>query len=225
VIVKAKDVYSVSLSWILNTLGFMDTMYDNYVESPSPELLVTDDKTKKEWRFSDLRRTDDFGIHLMLALFQASEKKVMLQWMPHPWFEVIHHEQDIRFQNALRMSGAVIHVIVGGRTYLDRDYTDAWPEDVYKYSLAVSPFENDRRSYLMVIDDYLLTVKFDQKTAATVDSFFDRVRSAEELNVSEAVRLFDQQGDVRVILEKNRKKTKGLKRKFCKFWGFREEDV
>jgi len=219
VVVKAKDKYSLSLSWILNGMDFLDSAYDSYMEQSSLGSILPVTGKRQVWYFTDLRKTDDFWVQCMLALIQKSDTKKMLQWVPLPWFELIHHEKDIAFQNALRASGGVLRFVIGGNSFLYRHCVRNWPDDVYKCSMAESPFQHQRRSSFLVSENYILTITLDKETTEIIDNLFDRVSSVENLDPSQVMGLFDRKTKVTVKLENNPAAALTLKRKFCRFLG------
>ena len=54
VIVKAKNSYSLSLSWILEMMRYSESLYENYLSSDSTLSFLPKEGEKLEWEFSDL---------------------------------------------------------------------------------------------------------------------------------------------------------------------------
>jgi len=216
VVVKHGKFYSLSLIWILNLTDLADSMFESFVgEEVSLDHLPAAGK-KVSWQFSRLSKLDNLAIHLMLLLFQNTESKEMFQWLPHPWFELIHHEKELQLEQALKVGGYQVHVIIGGENYLDTLFTSEWP---YNYSHAVGPFERERSHYYCVIDQYILTWILDTETTQRIDTLFETVTGPEDLQVSAIMKAVQSAGNYSIRIENNLKKATSMINQFREYFG------
>jgi hypothetical protein len=220
IVVKINDKYSLSFSWILNTIKYMDEIYDSYIEQTNIKNLLATGSIKQEWKFSDLRRLDDLWIQILLSLFHETKEEKAYCWVPHPWFELVHHKQDVNFQKALKINKNKQCFIIGGNTYLDQYFASKWPKDIYEFTLSNSVFDTNRRKYLNVVGDYIFSFVLDRKTTDLIDSFFEQVKSAKDINVAKIVDIFDRGANIKATLERDTIKAGKIKRKIIRYSGF-----
>lgn len=216
---KAKGRYGLRLPWVFDFLSVAERMEETYVERPKLSSILPDEDKKEIWHFSDLAKLNDFWGHVLLMLINQSEKKTLLGWNPHTWFHLLQTEQEEQYLQALKRAGSKLYLMVGGATFLDRWAERFWDKEVVDYSFAESPFHEERGTYLNVIDDYVLTVKLDSKLAATIDAFYAKTMSMEDLDVPAIIAVLRQKTDASLWLEKNPKKASQIKSKFKKHWG------
>lgn len=221
VVVKINDKYSLSFSWILNSLKYMDDIYDNFIEQTNVRNLLPYNSSKQTWQLSDLRRLDDLWIQILLSLFHETNEKIAYCSVPHPWFELVHHSQDVNFQKALRINGQNQYIIIGGNTYLDNYFSSRWPKDVYKHTTSDSIFDPNRRRYINVIGDFIFTFVLDKYTTKAIDNFFENVKSKKDISLTKIVDLFDGAAKIKATLEKEPLKAKKFVRKFRRYSGFK----
>lgn len=218
-ITKTNDRYSISLTWILNTMEFLDSIYARYSQSGFLEFLLPEEKERRIWRCTDLQQTDRIWIQLNLALLNVCDSRQLLCWTPHPWFSVVHKDRDLQFLNAMRIKGGQAYIIVGGREKLDDYYLKDWPEDVYTWSQAKGPFEEKQSSYLTVIDDYCFEIKLDPDLTEIVEEFFSAKVAPTKVDPTEAIKVLCTKGQIKLTLEKAPKKAAKLRKQFYDFFG------
>lgn len=224
VVVKVKNKFSLRLTWVMDLVSLTDQMYDTHLQNPPYESILPAEGEKRTWVFYDLLKMDDFWAHVTVALFRHSKMKILFEWIPHPWFYLVIHDKQIQFQKASRITGRKFHMIIGGQTYLDKLCIQYWPEDLYEYSFAESPFSGDNATYLDVIDDYVLTIKLTGKTAAAIDRLYESIRTAEDVELGRILEVLTSRTKVTLTLERNPKKASKLIRKFTDFFGVSVRD-
>ncbi|MDC0357774.1 hypothetical protein OAO01_03085 [Oligoflexia bacterium] len=218
VVLKRKNELSLSLAWMLNLIELTDKMYDEHIESSIPTNILPVDTSKTSFRFSNLARVDDFWIHAIILMLQHSKRKTMFQWHPHPWFNLVNSHKSFPFHNALRTAGFRIDNIVGGNTFLDYQAGRINTKNVYEYSFATSPFQDDRSNCYSVTDSFLLTVKLTKKKAADIDHFYDSVTAVSDFNVGAALQLAGNAPGTVVTIERNRNKIKKIWNRFVDYY-------
>jgi len=224
VVVKNRNVFSLSLSWIVTHLNFLDSAYDRLMQNFSCSLAGPDGPARQTWQFTDLRRTDDFMVQSMLTLLEQTGKKRMLQWIPQPWYELIQHEKEIRFQNALRALGCKAHVIFGGESYLYQHLSRNWSRDVYDFVLSAEFMPSERSKAIGVIGDYVLTVKLDSATTDLLDRYFTETSGPDDMSVGRFVSILNGRIRSSITLENSPARAAKLKRQFCRFLGLNAGD-
>jgi hypothetical protein len=223
IVVKAGEEYRLKLSWISDLTRLVNQMHDTHLAASSLAARLSQDKSKIKWNFSNLLKMDDYWGHLVLDLFRNSGANAMYEWLPHPWFELIHREKEDRFRKVLRRSKKRIYMIVGGSSYLDRICRRYWPAELYEYSFTESPFENKRSEYIDVIGEYILTIKLTRNFSQRIDDFYQQISCAKEVQASEILDLFTAKTSIQMILERNKRKASLFKKKFSQFFGITQQ--
>ena len=200
VVVKAGTRYSLTLSWVLRVLRLSDVLEKSYFIRKEGIIPIPQKGDSVRWRFSDLKRLDDFWVQAMLVLTKQSGTTAIYQWVPQPWFHLAQHQKELQFQQTAKTLGMRVFMILGGRNFLVRGFPKYWARDVYTYSLATGPFEHLRRVYLNIIGDFVLRITLDKRTAATIDQIFTTVRSVKDLRPSTIFDLFGQKASITVRL-------------------------
>lgn len=208
VIWKRRGEYCLSASWVLNFSELADTMYHTLTESPAREDIIPADGEKTKFHFSNLARLDDFWINSLIVLLQNSPSKRMYQWLPHPWFYLIHSHKSPAFQNALTLSGFYVQSIIGGVTFLDRWAEKFNTPGVYEYSYASGPYEEKQGAYLSVTDRYLQTVTIDPDKVAAIEEVYQSVDSFDEVDIGGIVEAINLPCKVSVTIETNPRKVR-----------------
>lgn len=220
VVFKEGKKFSLNWTWINSLLRFGEETRASYLRSSTA--LVPAASKRLEHHFSSLLAADDFWAHAVVSLFAHTKAPCMFEWMPHPWFELIHKEKEDLFRATLRSQGRKIYMILGNDTYLDRICSKLWETPVYEYSFAKSPFEALQSEYFDVIGDCILRLKLDKTYAKELQAYYRRTSSKDQVNASELVGLLSRKTNVRIVIERNQLKAKRLQKKFCVFFGIRE---
>ena len=219
VVVKVKKRYALSVSWILSLIQFSEQLYSTSVRNMSNESLLPHEGGRISWHFRDLLHLDRLWLQLIFLLFEKSYSRTMFVWVPHFWFDLVHYEKDLEAQEAMKVAGNRMYMMLGGRTYLDQLPTKYWSRQVYEWSYAEGPFEKDRATYFDVIDDYVLTVTLDAVTAMKIADLFRRVRGKSDLGLIREFDAIKTGARAKLQLERNAKKAARLRRKCCEFFG------
>lgn len=194
VLLRSEGRYSLSLSWIVNLAELADEMFHTQTKTDGSLGILPPPGEKHSFRFSRLPYVDDFWMHALLTILQNSKERILYQWIPHPWFHLVHSHKSWPLYNALQASGFRVRSIIGGTTYLDRYSESISKKGTYDYSYSLSPFHGERNRYYSVSDSYLLTVRFDAESTRTIEELYSKVRSAKEYVPSEAQAVINTPG-------------------------------
>jgi hypothetical protein len=218
VVVKSREKYSLSLSWILNLAELVDQMYYGHAEPKHLEVTLSPRSAKQSYTFTKLTKVDDFWIHSLLSLLQNSKEKILYQWIPHPWFHLIHSEKSWPFHNALRVSGFQVKSIIGGNTFLDQHSKRTTTEGVYEFSYRKGPFHDLRDEYYSVTDRHLLTVKLDQQKTNQLERLYSSIKSFDDFDVASVVEAVNSPGQIKLTIESSPKKIRPIWKQFREYF-------
>ena len=222
VVVKQRDRFSLSFSWIHELQQFLEQVRNRYQRSDYLRSFLPVAVGRHVWRFNNLMSMDDFWNQILLALVAQSPGEDVFSWVPHPWFVLIHTDKERKLHSALRQQGNHFYTIFGNDGYLDRLAEKLYHRSNHTYSFAPGPFEGHSESYFDIIGDYLLTVRIEDRLTAEIESLFHSVRSKRELDPLRAMRILTARGKIRMTLERNPKKSSFRARKFREYFGMRK---
>ncbi len=146
----------------------------------------------------------------------------MFVWVPHFWFDLVHYHKDLEAQEAMKIAGNRMYMILGGRSFLDRLPTRYWNKQVYEWSYAPGPFEAQRSWYFDVIDDFILNIHLDAVTTARIGELFSKVKSKADLGLIREFEDIKSKARVRMQLEHSVVKARRLRRRCCEYFGIAE---
>lgn len=220
VIFKASTRYGISFTWILHSLEHFDHIYDNCVGAQSVEAMLPNTEGKLSWNFTNFGRTDDFLMNAILLLFKECKSKGMYAWIPHPWFAIIHPAKDEIFRNALRATDSVMHVILGGDSFLYKYCTDTWKDDPsYNSSMAKGPFDAIRHQWYFVIEDLLITVNTEKTVADKQNTLFDTIQDIGGEDFRALLQLLNDPVKTKITIERSHQKANKYLKDFKEFFG------
>jgi len=216
-VVKVKDEFTLSWSWLANIGSFVEETRNRYLACD--RLFVPQkDGDRFEWRFNDLRTVDDFWGHLLLSLAVETKERLIFEWIPHPWFELIHEEKEDAFRRAMIQQRCRLYMCVGGDSYLDRVHESRWDRRMYTYSFAESPFQHRRSEYFDVIGDHILTLSLPRTFSSRMDQIYETSRKT-DLNIPRLLSLLTEKVVIKATVERNHAKSARLRRVFAGFFG------
>lgn len=218
VVVRVQRKHALHLPWILETIAFANTLERNYVTNSVLPDLVPYEK-RYTWHFQNLLQMNDFWSHLLLALIQQSKGKILLGWNPHPWFHLVQTEHEQQYIHALGLAKSKLYLVVGGNSFLDCWTKRFWDGNTVEYAFDVGLFMKDRTTYINVIDDYVLTVKLDQRVACDIDRIYQETHSMDEVDLASVISIFRNPTKAVIRLERCPKKARNIKAKFKRYWG------
>lgn len=187
VIRSCRKEYHLCEAWVVDLLGGGYQLNLGLLAEDLPKVKTQPGQTQpgavlqRTWSLSSLTVLERFLRQAILSLLQASTSKKMYAWLPHPWLQLCGRRRELLFQQALRSSYAHMHIVVGGKTMLDRALIHSWPKDILTATSRDSPFEEQRSFHFHVVDDYLLLTQLDKQTAAAIDKLFELRATPEEI--------------------------------------------
>jgi len=143
----------------------------------------------------------------------------MFSWVPHPWFLLAQGNKEARLDRAFAVSGRRFYTIFGGTTYLDRMAEKFYKQSQQVFSFAMSPFASQSDRYIDIIDDFVLTLRVDSRTASRIDSLFSAVRGAPDLEEKAQIELLKAKCSITITLEHNTRKAMRIRNQFTEFFG------
>lgn len=217
-VVKNGRKYSLRLSWVEDLADLAKRASANYLRLAKAGLPPKN--SRKIWHFHDLLTLNNFWSQILLLLIKNSQSRVLLTWMPHPWFHLAYSEQEEQYIKSLELTNTKLYLINGGQTFLDRWAEKYWQKPKIEYSNAESVFSKiEPTTYINIIDNYVLSVKLDDKITQEIDNLYKSVKTFEELDISEVFRIFDLKVRASMWLEENTKKSNLYRKRFAKFFG------
>lgn len=219
VVVKSGQKFSLRLPWAMEFTSMAETIVRSYLDNPSLMSILPDINKKEIWHFNNLLKMNDFWGHLLLILIQQSKKKILLGWNPHLWFHLVQTKQEEQYIKSLGLAKGKLYLIVGGNSYLDKWAEKFLNKKLVQYFFGKSDFEKDYSKYFNVIDDYLLTIKLDEKMARMIERLYQRTKSAEDIDFPTVFNIFNRKTNASIWLEKNPKKAGVIRGRFKRFFG------
>jgi hypothetical protein len=221
VAVKVGREYGLKFSWAQELLALAERVRRTHFEPALSRALLPPRGESRVWHFTSLLKMDDYWAHLVLRLFHLTRAKVMYEWIPHPWFEMVHPGKEDQFRQALRRGGSQLHMIIGGETFLDGECGRHWSRDIYRFSFAVGPFDERRTEYFDLIENFILTLKISREVSRQIDGFFERVRGRADFDLVAFARIITQPTRASIKLENNQAKAERLRKRFVEYFGER----
>ena len=219
VIVRQHGRYGLNLAWILNLAELADTMFETQTSGADGFGILPETQEKTTFVFRRLAHVDDFWIHALLMLLEKSESGVLYQWIPHPWFHLIHGQKSKPLHNALKVSGFKAKSIIGGSSYLDR-YSETYTmKGTYEFFYAPGPFADEPRRYYSVTDRHLFTVTLDKTVAENLDAIYANVSSPKDFDSVSAINLLNRPGTIRVTIDQRPANVRRIRKKFLAYFG------
>lgn len=222
VVVKDGRQFRLSFHWVLSLSHFAESLYSRYVSADLLSSTLPAPGTKVKWKFSSLRRMDNFWVQLFFLLFSRSPSRVLYEWAPHAWFSFLDVELQRQYMEVHRKGNFHVYMIVGDDSVLDRAAAATWDPATYHWSFAKGPFEGDPK-YYSVIDDYVLTVTLEPGATKKLDQLFGRVKRMNDFNLMGFYRIVDGASRSSITLEHNAKKAARMSKQFREYFGLREK--
>lgn len=221
VVLKHQQRYSLKLSWVIDLQALSERMLETSVTAFAAESVIDFQGEKRSWSFRSLAQLNPFWTQLMITLLRKSKSKTMYDWVPHPWFYLLHTKVELQFLSAIDQINARSYRIVGGETYLDQLAAPVWEKKPGKTVFGAGAFSEETTAYYVLIDDYVLTAKIDKKTAAALDRLYSETTSASKVNPSEINRVLTDPAKVSLVLEQHAERASSLRSRFHKHPGFK----
>jgi len=183
----------------------------------SSELFLENQPLKL--KFQSLLEMKPVWSHFVLALLRQTKAKSLCSWNPHPWFYLVQLSHEEQLLEGLQNMNAHMYKIIGGRTYLDKETHQLLQEKGHSSSIAKSPFESMRSTYLSIIDDWIIEVRLPLAAVGKIGEFYQKIQRQSQVSLPEAIGLFAAPHGIKLVVSKNRTKALKFRQQFSKFFG------
>ncbi len=223
VIIKENQKISLRISWIFELKRHVENMESTYLNAVYLESFIPkNDRGKYVWQFTKFLKLANFWDQLLIAVATISKGKISCHYSPYPWFNIADPAHTTIFNKTYASVIKKEYIIFGGRTFLHKyepgDLVSLDYEDKY-YAIPEEYIEKDRRIYIDVIGDYVLTIKVDAKTTERLENLYKNLTSEKDILNNSLVEFFDKKISTKVTVEKNGKKAKKYRTRFEKIFG------
>ena len=219
VVVKQRDRFSLSFSWIAEVQQFVEKAQQRYRAPDYLASFLPQAVGRQVWHFSSLMAADDYWNQLLLALVAESSEPRVFSWVPHPWFVLIHTAKERKLHAALSVQKKHFYTIFGGDSYLDRLAERFYHRPLHTCAFAAGPFEALRDQYIDVLGEYVLTVKLDSSLVRTIGMLFRTTHARRDVDPLRVTQLLAARSRMTVTLERNNLRARKLRRQFCEYFG------
>ena len=219
VLAKAGKLYSLKLTWVINTRNFFEQMYATQLGTRSLSQLVPDEGESRSWTVNSIRRADDLWEQLVVAITTHSNERTHLAWAPHSWAFIIEKTKQDSFTSGMEAKGNSIYQIIGSETPLDIEAAKLRRESVFELSYAESPFHKDKTKYIDVIGEYIITIRPDAATFKHIEEFFAEGSLDPESLARARKALLAKQMRFRIKVEHNSRRAAKFTKQFNQHWG------
>lgn len=224
ILFKGHGEFALSFSWILNLSQLANQMYRLHTNSPISTDFLPSSSSKNSFTFTQMTKLDDFWMHALFVILQNSNSKVLYQWLPHPWFHLIHSHKVWSFHNALRIAGYKVQNIIGNNSFLDRYSTRFTTKGVYELNYAKSSFESNQSVYYSVSDSFLLSFKLDKTKCTELNSLYNSIKSWDDINVSAIIDVFSGSTKITASIDSNRSNIRKVWNRFIDYFNVSQKN-
>ena len=219
VILRNENRHMLQMSWVYLLEDLARRMTQNYQIHSKLSILMPEDKTKAKWKFRTLYQLNDWWTQLIYMIAMAEPVRHALSWNPHPVFFLINPEVG---KSMTKWAGAKkfpVYKICGSDHMLDHVFDRFWEEVGYHVSYAKSPYTGENNSYFNVLNDYIISVKLDQKTTADIQRAFRYPAKDLGAAISDLITLSHGTASASVTLERDALKASKYRKVFSRFFG------
>jgi hypothetical protein len=210
VVVKAGPRYSLSLTWVFGVFSFAEKLSKVYFCEEYLDSLLPEAGKKRTWKFTDLRRCNDFWNQLLLALLKRTPSVDSYAWVPSPWFVLLPGDRDSRLQQVFRMTNRKFYSVFGSSRRFEPVVRKLYNHSNQILTFGKKPFPTKGARYLDIVGDYVLTVSVDSKTSQEISLLFADNKRA-ELNTNAALAILHQRCRTTITIEHSPRKAARLR--------------
>ncbi|WKZ57305.1 MAG: helix-turn-helix domain-containing protein [Bdellovibrionota bacterium] len=220
VVLKVRDRFSLSLTWALDLLHLARQIESNLLQSVPANQVIPAPMHGLSWSFASLMALDDFWVQLMLIVFERSSEAQMYNFCPHPWFYYAQQGKLEKFYRVLTQRQSRIYLLIGGRSYLDHEFSRAVSKCLYNCVHASGrTIGGTTCQHVMVIGDYVITVRLSKKMGAAIDEAFQAINSKDLSSLLLLQQVISRPTRARLSVAHNPAKAGTLRRKFQNLFG------
>lgn len=217
VVVKAGTKYSLSLTWIFGIFSFAEKLSKAYFCDEYLDSLLPEAGKRRTWKFTDLRRCNDFWNQLLLALLKRTPNVDSYAWVPSPWFVLLPEDRDSRLQQVFRMTNRKFYSAFGASRRFEPLVRKLYNHNNQILAFGKKPFQTKDARYLDIVGDYVLTVSVDNKTSEEISFLFTDNKRA-ELNPNTALAILRQRCRTTITIEQSSRKASRMRGTLAKLF-------
>jgi len=221
VMVKNKQQYSLSTTWVSKLTNLSYFMKSNYLSQQAKYHITLPDKEKEKirYRFPNLLTMDTFWGHVAVSLIIKNPGLPFYFYNPHLWFFVAHEFESKAYFESIQLYVVKNYTVVGSRSAIDLWSEKLHPKGVSYYYCSPKSLYN-HRLYLTAIGDYYIEVKIREQMAQKIDFLFEKIsfNPQKEHPPAGIDKLFKQKSPCSMVVELNKKKATRFSRKIQRFF-------
>jgi len=223
VVVKAGTKYSLSLTWIFDIFAFAERLSKSYFCEEYLDSLLPEAGKRRAWKFTDLRKCNDFWNQLLLALLRRTPNVDSYAWVPSPWFVLLPEDRDSRLQQVFRMTNRKFYSAFAASRRFEPVVRKLYNHKNQILAFGKKPFQTKDARYLDIVGDYVLTVSIDDKTSNEISMLFTESKKS-ELNANTALAILRQRCRATITIEQSPRKASRLRGSLARLFNVEEAD-
>lgn len=190
VLVHSKGRYYIAQSWVFALSNLLDHHLEVPLSASGGEHLLPPPGGLFTWRYTDLRRLNSFASNIILVAARRENAATIYSWSPHLWFNLVQLEHEKHYHNVLRELGTRVIKIVGGNTPLDHETAAVLPKSIVTTRFIPHKQLFPRNHYTIVVENFIITMKLQRKTAEEIDTLFHRAKDVASIDTRLLLKLF-----------------------------------
>jgi hypothetical protein len=190
VLVHSKGHYHIAQSWIFSLSNLIDQHLEMPLSFLGGEHLLPPSGGNFSWRYTDLRKLNSFASNIILVAARREKALTIHSWSPHLWFNLVQHEHEKYYHNALRELGTSVIKIVGGDSPVDYETAAALPKSIVTTRFVPHKQLLPRNHYTIVVENFVITMKLQRKAADEIDTLFERAKNIASIDTRLLLKLF-----------------------------------
>jgi hypothetical protein len=190
VLVHSKGRYHISQSWVFSLSNLIDQHLEMPLNAIGGEHLLPPSDGSSSWHYTDLRRLNSFASNIILVAARRERTPTIYSWSPHLWFNLVQHEHERNYHNALRELGTRVIKVVGGSSPLDYETAAVLPKNMVTTRFIPHKQLLPRNHYTIVVENFVITMKLQRKIADEIDTLFERAKDIASIDTRLLLNLF-----------------------------------
>ena len=223
VVIKEKRMYAIRIPWILELTETVHAMEDTYLQGTYMNQMLPDAHCKKRvTKYNNIFPFIDTWTKILLAMAQKSKSGIALWYTPHTWYALTHTKEWSQFKTRFLHLIDRQYTVVGSQQFADH-YLNALTNRPQQENSYFAPpdecGEIDRSLYTAVIDDFVLTIKFDDRTTENIETLFSHIHSEDDIHVMDVFSAFTGKCKITMTIREDAKRARKIRKKFESFFG------
>lgn len=206
VILKNKQIYSVSNEWIKKVSQIIDVQ----------EIELPEEGEKFTYKFNSLQNLDEHWKHTTTAFNNTLKNEAMFLYSHHQFWIYTptreKSEEDFVYESVDKKQ--YTFYVIGGVTDLDKKYRNEFKGEYFKIeNFSIKPLKE--KEHIFVIDNFIINVRTSEDVAKKIDEIY---KLDESIPVKENLlkKFLEQKHKVMFTIENNTKKATKIKKKIIR---------